>query len=90
MRKPPQSVWLKSGAETNQKAAILLLLCHGHLDWLRHFQVGLQILTGIAPLDGRNLFRRTLSDDFAAAAAAFRTQINDMIGDLDDVEIVFR
>ena len=36
-----------------------------------------------------DLFRCTASHDFAASGTAFRAQIDDPIGGLDDIEVVF-
>src|SRR6185312_792421 len=37
----------------------------------------------------RNLFRRAGGDDAAAAGAAFGAEVDDPVGGLDDVEVVF-
>ena len=37
----------------------------------------------------RNLFGRALRDDGAALIAAFRAEIDDVVGHFDDIEIVF-
>ncbi len=50
----------------------------------------LQELTGIRAFDLHNLFRCAfLGDQFAAAVTSFGAEINDPIGDLDDIEVVF-
>ena len=45
-------------------------------------------MTGITVGDCRHFFRRSLRDDFSAATAAFRTKVDDMIGDFDDIQIM--
>src|SRR5665811_1910935 len=47
-----------------------------------------KILTGVRFLYRRDVFRSSGGDDIAAAESAFRTQIDDPVGGLDDVEVV--
>ena len=47
-----------------------------------------EILPGITFADGGDFFRRALRDDSTAAIAAFRSQVDDVISNLDDVQIV--
>src|SRR5882724_1357674 len=44
---------------------------------------------GVRVFVARDLFRRADGDDLAATIAAFRAQIDDPVGCLDHVEIVF-
>jgi hypothetical protein len=50
-------------------------------------QVCLQELPRIRPLARRDLLRRPGDDDLAASMPAFRTEIDDVIGGLDHIEI---
>ena len=58
------------------------------LNGLWYPQIGLEILTGVTLFHFCYLFWRTLRDDLAASAATFRAEVNDMVGDLDNVQIV--
>src|SRR5579872_6435420 len=51
-------------------------------------QHGLQELAGVAARRLDDVFRRTPGDDFAAAVAAFGTEIDHPVRGLDDLEIV--
>ena len=48
-----------------------------------------QELTRVRSLDLHHIFGRAFGNQFAAAVAAFRAEIDQPVGDLDDVEIVF-
>ncbi len=48
-----------------------------------------QKLAGVGGFDFCDLFGSALRDDGAAHVAAFRTEIDDVVGHFDDVEIVF-
>ena len=52
------------------------------------FQQGLEVLAGKAARHLCHLFRRTLGHDFTACTAALRAKIDNMIGALDQVEVV--
>src|SRR5262245_29810521 len=49
----------------------------------------LQELAGIRPLLLDDLFGRAFGDDLASAVTAFGPEIDDPVGGLDDLEIVF-
>ena len=49
----------------------------------------LQELAGVGGFHFCDLLWRALRDDGAALVAAFRTKVDDVVGDFDDVEIVF-
>src|SRR5579872_3974038 len=51
-------------------------------------ECGPQVISGKRDIALRHLFRRPDSDEFSAAVAAFRSQIDDVVGRLDDVQIV--
>ncbi|KAG1166331.1 hypothetical protein G6F35_018255 [Rhizopus arrhizus] len=48
-----------------------------------------QVLPGMAGLCGRDIFRRALRHHITATVAAFRTHVDQPIGRLDDVQVVF-
>jgi hypothetical protein len=50
--------------------------------------VYLQKLSGITPLHPHNLLWRAFGQQFAAAVAAFGAEVDQPIGDLDDVWVV--
>jgi hypothetical protein len=56
--------------------------------YLALLHVTFQKLTRVRPLDLRNLFRRSFRHQFAAAVAAFGTEIDDPVCHFDDVEVV--
>src|SRR5438445_10801286 len=47
-----------------------------------------QGLAGIARLVRRDLLRRPLGDEAAAAVAAFGAEVDDPVGGLDDIDVV--
>ena len=49
----------------------------------------LQKLAGVGGFYFCDLLWRALRDDGAALVAAFRAEIDDVVGDFDDIEIVF-
>src|SRR5437667_7085290 len=51
-------------------------------------EIGPQILAGVARRHFGNLLRRSGGDDAAAGGAAFGTEIDDPVRDLDDLEIM--
>ena len=51
-------------------------------------QHGAQVAAGVRRLDLRDLLRRADRDDLAAGLAAFGPEIDDVVGGLDDVEVV--
>ena len=51
-------------------------------------QIALQIFSGVRFFNLADLFRRALGDQFTAAIAAFGTEVDQPVGDLDDVEVV--
>ena len=56
--------------------------------WPLTFEFFFQELTGVALGAARAIFRCAGKDDAAARVAALRTEIDDMIGHLDDVQVV--
>ena len=56
-------------------------LCVPIQQWLQH-------LARVRTTHRRHFFRRAAGDDAAAVRAAFRSEIDDVIGALDDVEVV--
>ena len=48
----------------------------------------LQILSGVALFAGGHLFRGAGADDGAAAGTAFRAKVDQVIGNLNDIQIV--
>src|SRR5690606_11631094 len=52
-------------------------------------QIWAEIVPSVAVLVLNDFFRCALCDDLTAAVATFRSQIDNVIGDLDDVEVVF-
>src|SRR5579885_1520406 len=48
-----------------------------------------QKLSGVGSGDFRDCFRRSGGDDLAAAISAFGAKINDPVGRLDDLKVVF-
>ena len=52
------------------------------------FQQGLEVLAGKAAGHLGHLLGRTLGNHQAAGAAAFRAKVNDVIGTLDEIQIV--
>ena len=52
------------------------------------FQQRAQILAGKAAGHGGHLFRGALGYDLAACAAALRAKVDDMVGALDEIQIV--
>src|SRR5258706_8223 len=65
------------------------LLRRGGARLLLLLQQLLQKMPGIGARDLRYILRRTRGNDFAAGFAAFRPEIDDPVGRLDDFEIVF-
>ena len=63
-------------------------LDHGHVDAF-FFKEGFQVEAGRARLLRCDRFRRADRDDVAAFDAAIRPQVDDPVGGLDDVEVVF-
>ena len=55
----------------------------------RPFQYGFQELPRIRLRDSADIFRRPRRNDRAASVAAFRSQIDEIISRLDDIEIMF-
>ncbi len=53
------------------------------------FQQGLEVLAGKAARHLGHLLRRTLGDDEAAGTAALGAEVDDVVGALDEVEVVF-
>lgn len=53
------------------------------------FQKFLQEMTGVGALDLDDVFRCAGCHHFAAARAAFRADVDDPVGRLDDFEVVF-
>ena len=47
------------------------------------------MLTGVTCLAIRHVFWRSLGNNLSAAIAGFRAEINQPVGTLDDVEVVF-
>ena len=56
--------------------------------WYAVSKQSFQILSGVALLAGGDLLRRAARDQCAARAAALWAEVDQMVGDLDDVEIV--
>ena len=52
-------------------------------------QLRLQKLPGIRPLARADLLRRARRDDLAARVPALRAEIDDVVGGLDHIEMVF-
>src|SRR5699024_10866970 len=52
-------------------------------------QHGTQEIPGVGVRVGRNLFRRAGGHDLAAAVATFRAEVDQPVGGLDDIQIVF-
>ena len=72
---------LKSCAGAKPLREQILLFCL--------LQMFLQIFPRIRSFDLHHLFGCALGDQFTAAIAAFRTQVNQPVRNFDDVEIVF-
>src|SRR5690606_36004952 len=56
--------------------------------FLSHFKLGLQKLSGVALCVAGHFLGRTHRNDSTSASPAFRTEINNVVGCLDDVHIV--
>ena len=52
-------------------------------------QILLQIVAGVAALHFGNLLRRAAGNHITTAIAALGTQVNDVIGRFDHIQIVF-
>ncbi len=91
-----EELFVISGTFANNRAAVfwetaalfytaLFALC---AEFRVLFQQGLEVLAGKAARHLGHLLRRTLGDDDAAGAAALGAEVDDMVGTLDQIQIV--
>ena len=92
-----EELFVISGTFANNRAAVfwetvalfytaLFTLC---AEFRVLFQQGLEVLAGKAARHLGHLLRRTLGDDDAAGTAALGAEVDDVVGALDEVEVVF-
>ena len=92
-----EELFVISGTFANNRAAVfwetaalfytaLFALC---AEFRVLFQQGLEVLAGKAARHLGHLLRRTLGDDDAAGTAALGAEVDDVVGALDEVEVVF-
>ena len=62
--------------------------CAGGLSQILYPQLLTQELSGKACLAGSYFFRSSGYNEIAALVAAFRTEVDDIVGTLDDIQIV--